>query len=69
MFSLFKTGLGGEAVAERLDQLMLKFKPEVQNCAAGEYSATFKSGQINQPEVGGRPVQELFPFIQENLNL
>ena len=60
----FKTGLGGEAVAERLDQLILKFSPEVDNCASGEYRATFKSGKINQLDVGGRPVQELFPFIK-----
>ena len=37
---------------------------KVENCASGDYSATFKSGLINQAEVGGRPVQELFPFIQ-----
>ena len=60
----FKTGLSGEGVAEELDQLMLKFSPQVENCATGEYSAIFKSGKINQDEVGGRPVQQLFPFIQ-----
>ena len=32
---------------------------EVTDCAKGEYTASFKSGKINEEDVNGRPVQVL----------
>ena len=32
---------------------------EVTACAKGEYTASFKSGKINEEDVNGRPVQVL----------
>ena len=42
----------------------LVFFQKVDDCASGEYSAIFNTGKINQEEVGGRPVQHLYPFIK-----
>ena len=33
------------------------FNLEVTDCAKGEYTASFKSGKINEEDVSGRPVQ------------
>ncbi len=37
--------------------LNYSFNLEVTDCAKGEYTASFKSGKINEEDVSGRPVQ------------
>jgi hypothetical protein len=61
----FKMAAGGRAVlrAEGLSQLAARFSPTIADCAGGVYAASFRSGRLNSEEAGGRPVQELFPFV------
>ncbi len=61
----FKLAAGGRAVlrAEGLNQLAARFSPQIADCAAGVYTASFPSGRLNSEEAGGRPVQELYPFV------
>ena len=61
----FKMAAGGQAVlrAEGLGQLAARFSPQITDCAGGVYTASFSSGRLNSEEAGGRPVQELYPFV------
>ena len=61
----FKMAAGGQAVlrAEGLSQLAARFSPTIGDCAGGSYTASFRSGRLNSEDAGGRPVQELFPFV------
>jgi hypothetical protein len=61
----FKMAAGGQAVlrAEGLRQLAARFSPQIADCAGGVYTASFQSGRLNSEDAGGRPVQDLFPFV------